>query len=118
MFHSDAVTERTYRCKHCGVVKEIPYYCSEWGWWYGPHFCCSYKCMMALRRKDMSIMTDYEKPPQPRAPLTRDEIESAENMILRGYSNEKVAMKIGRSKSAIANIRKRMVNEGRWTTTR
>lgn len=116
MFCTNAVTERTYKCKRCGKSVEIPYYCSEWGWWYGVHFCCSYKCMSEMRKKDMTTMSNWEKPPRPRAPLTADEIESAENMILRGYSNEKVAMKIGRSKSAICNIRKRMVKEGKWAT--
>ena len=114
MFHSDAIMERTYKCKNCGTYIEIPYYCREWGWWYGVHFCCSFKCMNEMRKKDMPDIP-ADKPGKSRAPLNDDEKRTIEELILLGHSNERIAIAVNRSKSAVGNIRKRMVREGRWT---
>lgn len=117
--YAETLTEHKYKCRGCGKLFEIPYYCVEWGYWYAGQICCSHRCMMAMRRKDRAKMDAYsEKPPVSRSPLSHVEIENIERLILKGHSNEKIAIAVRRSKSAVGNVRKRMVREGRWTTTR
>lgn len=44
------------KCASCGTEKEINGSLESWGWTYAGKFCCSYKCMRAMERKDPKSM--------------------------------------------------------------
>lgn len=62
------------KCAGCGAEKEICGSLESWGWTYAGKFCCSYKCMRTLERKDPKSMlylkekAKTEKQPAPEEP--------------------------------------------------
>ena len=93
---------------------DVPYYVSDWGYWYVGKICCSYHCMRALQAKDRPQMNYYvpEEKHRENKPLTKDEIKNIEKILLRGTSARQTAKQVRRSEAAVGKIRKRLVAEG------
>jgi hypothetical protein len=110
-----ATSQIKYKCRNCGKTFEIPFYCTEWGYWYGAHICCGYSCMRKLQAKEQAKLS------MPKAKtqwvMTPKEIEAIERAILKGKSTMVIAKESGRSSSAILKIKRRMVEDG-WITKR
>lgn len=108
-----STSQITYRCKNCKKSFEIPFYCTDgWGYWYGASICCGYKCMMAMRAKDLAKLNGEKQPQKQSYVLSIREIKDIESRIAKGQSNEVISQATKRSKSTIAKIRKRVANNG------
>lgn len=115
--YSETLDYKTHRCAKCKQVFEIPYYVTEWGYWYAGKICCGYKCMRALQAKDRPEMNYYapEHTGNPRTPLTKAEIVNIEKLLFRGISVRQTAKQAKRSEAVVGKIKKRLVSEG-WIT--
>ena len=103
-----STSQITYKCKNCGKSFEIPFYCTEWGYWYGAHIVCGHRCMMAMRAKDLAKLNGEKQPRKRPYVLSSKEIREIERLIAANKPTEVIAKTTGRSKSTIIKIKRRM----------
>ena len=116
--YTETLEQKNYHCAGCKKTFYVPYYVSDWGYWYSGKICCSYHCMRALQAKDRPPEMNYYAPERkgnPRTPLTKTEINNIEKLLFRGISVRQTAKQAKRSEAVVWKIKKRLVSEG-WIT--
>ena len=76
------------KCACCGKRWRVP---DEWGYWYGAHICCSYRCMRAMAAADKSrdrVREEIAGVPRPDKPSKKKNYDAGRGAGYKKFTPE------------------------------